>query len=76
MLWYLQAQKVNAWGLISVRKRTEVTRWLFLTMNSSYRDAAPLRLKVHDLVDYIRDIVVFVFQVSQVERKLLWMLLN
>jgi len=56
--------------LIASSRRAEVTRKFLLALTSGYDGMAPMEMKAHDPVNYVGDMLAFVFRTLSVESEL------
>jgi hypothetical protein len=56
--------------LIATSRRAEVTRKFLLALTSGYDGMAPIEMKAHDPVNYVGDMLAFVFRTMSVESEL------
>ena len=56
--------------LIATSRRSEVTRKFLIALSSGYDGMAPIEMKAHDPVNYVGDMLAFVFRTMSVESEL------
>lgn len=56
--------------LIATSRRAEVTRKFLLALTSGYEGMSPIEMKAHDPVNYVGDMLAFVFRTMSVESEL------
>mmetsp|Transcript_8424 Transcript_8424/g.10653 ORF Transcript_8424/g.10653 Transcript_8424/m.10653 type:complete len:875 (+) Transcript_8424:213-2837(+) len=56
--------------LIATSRRSEVTRKFLLALTSGYNGMAPIEMKAHDPVNYVGDMLAFLFRTVSVESEL------
>ena len=70
MLKYVPAYYNHILELISIQRRSEVTRRFLLALTSGYNGITPIEMKAHDPVNYIGDMLAFIFRSFSVELEL------
>ena len=67
MLKYVPAYYNHILELISMQRRSEVTRRFLLALTSGYNGMTPIEVKAHDPVNYVGDMLAFIFRAFSVE---------
>jgi len=67
MLNYMPAYYNHILELIAMQRRSEVTRRFLLALTSGYNGMTPIEMKAHDPVNYVGDMLAFIFRAFSVE---------
>jgi len=70
VLKHVPAYYTHTLELIATSRRSEVTRKFLLALTSGYNGMAPIEMKAHDPVNYVGDMLAFVFRTISVESEL------
>ena len=70
VLRHVPAYYTHTLELIATSRRSEVTRKFLLALTSGYNGMAPIEMKAHDPVNYVGDMLAFVFRTVSVESEL------
>jgi len=66
-LRHVPAYYTHTLELIATSRRSEVTRKFLLALTSGYGGMAPIEMKAHDPINYVGDMLAFVFRALNVE---------
>lgn len=70
VLKYVPAYYAHTLELIATSRRSAVTRKFLLALTNGYNGMAPIEMKAHDPVNYVGDMLAFVFRTVSVESEL------
>jgi hypothetical protein len=70
ILQHVPAYYAHTLEMIADSRRSEVTRKFLLALTNSYNGMAPIEMKAHDPVNYVGDMLAFVFRTISVESEL------
>jgi len=70
VLYQVPAYYKHTLELIATSRRAEVTRKFLLALTSGYDGMPPIEMKAHDPVNYVGDMLAFMFRTTSVESEL------